>query len=64
MEINQSFLDIAANYTHPIVYNKYIDQLTFENICGKYMSDYLSNPSGASLQKVLDDIADDLKRNI
>ena len=63
-EINQHFLKIANDYTHPIVYNKYIDQLTFENICGKYMSDYLSNPTGGTLQGVLDDIAEDLRRNI
>ena len=47
------FLNIANNYTHPIVYNNYINQLTFENIVGKYMSTYLSNPSGDTLQNVL-----------
>ena len=62
--INRYFLNIANNYTHPIVYNNYINQLTFENIVGKYMSTYLSNPSGDTLQNVLKKIADDLAREV
>lgn len=62
--INQYFLDVAQNYTHPIVYNKYYDQEAFEDICGNYMSDYLSNPTGSTLQSVLNSIAAELKRNI
>ena len=62
--INQYFLEIANNYTHPIVYNKYIGQDTFEEIVGKYMSNYLSNPKGSSLQEVLDNIASDVKREL
>lgn len=62
-EINQYFLDVATNFTHPIVYNNYIGQETIEEIIGKYMSSYLANPSG-SLQKVLDDIAEDVRREL
>ena len=62
--INRYFLNIANNYTHPIVYNNYINQLTFENIVGKYMSTYLSNPSGDTLKNVLKNIADDLAREV
>ncbi len=62
--INRYFLNIANNYTHPIVYNNYINQLTFENIVGKYMSTYLSNPAGEALQDVLNKIADDIKREV
>lgn len=62
--INRYFLNIANTYTHPIVYNNYINQLTFENIIGKYMSTYLSNPTGDTLQNVLNKIADDVKREV
>jgi hypothetical protein len=62
--INRYFLNIANTYTHPIVYNNYINQLTFENIIGKYMSTYLSNPTGDTLQNVLIKIADDVKREV
>lgn len=63
-EINQYFLNIANNYTHAIVYNKAIGQDTFEDIVGKYMSEYLANPTGTTLQKVLDSIAADVKREL
>ena len=62
--INQYFLEVAQNYTHEIVYNKYYDQEAFEDICGKYMSDYLANPTGISLQSVLNNINEDLRRNL
>ena len=62
--INQYFLEIANNYTHPIGYNKYIGQDTFEEIVGKYMSNYLSNPKGSTLQEVLDNIAADVNREL
>ena len=62
--INRYFLNIANSYTHPIIYNNYINQLTFENIVGKYMSTYLSNPSGDTLQNVLKKIAEDLAREV
>lgn len=62
--INQYFLNIANNYTHPLVYNKYVGQGTFEDIVGKYMSDYLSNPTGSTLQQVLDNIAADVEREL
>lgn len=63
-EINQYFLNVANNYTHPIVYNNSIGQDTFESILGKYVSDYLSNPKGTTLQAVLDKIAADVRREI
>lgn len=63
-EINRYFLNIANNYTHAIVYNKAISQDTFENIIGKYMSDYLANPTGTTLQKVLENIASDINREL
>lgn len=63
-EINQYFLNVANNYTHPIVYNNCIGQDTFESILGKYVSDYLSNPKGTTLQAVLDKIAADVRREI
>lgn len=63
-KINQYFINVAQNYTHPITYNQYYDQEAFEDICGKYMSDYLSNPHGSTLQSVLDKIDEDLRRNI
>ena len=62
--INQYFLNVANNYTHPIVYNGYIAQTTAEDIFGKHMSTYLSNPSGESLQSVLDKIAADIDREL
>ena len=63
-EINQYFLNVANNYTHPIVYNNSIGQDTFESILGKHISDYLSNPKGTTLQAVLDKIATDVRREI
>ena len=63
-KINQYFINVAQNYTHPIVYNQFYDQEAFEDICGNYMSDYLSNPRGSTLQSVLDKIEEDLRRNI
>ena len=62
--INQYFLNVANNYTHPIVYNGYIAQTTVEDIFGKYMSTYLSNPTGETLQEVLDKIAADIDREL
>lgn len=61
-DINRYFLNIANKYTHPIVYNNEMSQVRFEDIVGKYMSDYLANPKGTTLQKVLDNIASDVKR--
>ncbi len=61
-EINRYFLHIANEYTHPIVYHAEMSQIRFEDIVGKYMSDYLVNPKGTTLQKVLDNIASDVKR--
>lgn len=63
-EINNFFLNVANTYTHPIVYNKYLDQLTFETIVDNRMVDYFSNPKSVSLQSVLDLIAEDVRRNI
>lgn len=63
-EINNFFLNVANTYTYPIVYNKYLDQLTFETIVDNRMADYFSNPGSVSLQGVLDLIAEDVKRNI
>lgn len=63
-EINQYFLNVANNYTHPIVYNKYMAQDTFESILGNYLSDYLSNPKGTTLQNVLDNIAENVRREV
>lgn len=63
-EINRYFLNIAEKYTHPIVYNKYIPQITFEYIADKYVSTYLRNPSGESLDKVLEKIANDVKKEL
>ena len=63
-EINQYFLNVANNYTHPIVYNNSIGQDTFESFLGKHISDYLSNPKGTTLQAVLDKIATDVRREI
>lgn len=63
-EINQYFLNIANNYTHAIVYNKYMSQGTFEDIVGKYMSAYLANPSSTTLEKVLANIAEDVRREM
>lgn len=63
-QINQYFLNVANNYTHAIVYNKYIGQETFEEIVGKYMSAYLANPSSTTLQKVLENIAEDVRREM
>lgn len=63
-EINQYFLNVANKYTHPIVYNTEMSQLSFENIIGKHMSDYLANPKGGTLQQVLDGIASDVKREL
>ena len=62
--INRYFLKVANTYTHAIVYNNYINQLTFENIVGKYMSTYLSNPTGDTLSNVLKKIAEDLAREV
>lgn len=62
--INQYFLNIANNHTHAIVYNKYIGQETFEDIIGKYMSSYLANPSSTTLDKVLENIAEDVRREM
>lgn len=62
--INQYFLNIANNYTHPIVYNKYVGQSTFESIVGKYMSSYLNNPSGSTIQQLLDNIASDVNKEL
>lgn len=61
-DINNYFLNIANKYTRPIIYNSGMSQVSFEEIAGKYMSDYLANPTGGTLQKVLDDIAADVKR--
>lgn len=63
-EINQYFLDIATNYTHAIVYNKYMGQETFESIVGRYMSAYLANPSSTTLSQVLNSIAEDVRREM
>lgn len=63
-EINQYFLEIANNYTHAIVFNKYMSQGTFEDIIGKYMSAYLANPSSTTLEKVLSNIAEDVRREV
>lgn len=63
-DINRYFLNIANNYTHPIIYNEYIPQITFEDIVGKYISTYLSNPSGESLDNVLKKISDDVKKEM
>lgn len=62
--INQYFLKIANDYTHPIVYNHYIGQDTVENIFGKYFSTYLSNPKGSSLETILTSIANDIRREM
>lgn len=62
--INQYFLKIANEYTHPIIYNQYIGQDTVEDIFGKHFSTYLSNPQGNSLQNVLTLIAEDIRREI
>ena len=62
--INQYFLNVATNYTHPIVYNGYIAQTTVEDIFGKYMSTYLSNPTGDTLSNVLEKIAADIDREL
>ena len=62
--INQFFLNISQTYTHPIVYNRFIDQETFEDHAGNRMSDYLANPGGTTLQAVLDQIAEDVRRDI
>lgn len=62
-EINQYFLNVATEFTHPIVYNSYIGQETVEEIISKYMSSYLADPSG-SLKSVLDSIAEDVRREL
>ena len=62
--INRYFLNVANTYTHEIIYNNYMNQLTFENIIGKYMSTYLSNPKGETLQDVLNKIAEDVRREV
>ena len=62
--INQYFLNIANNYTHPIIYNSYIGQDTVESIIGQHMSDYLANPKGGTIAKVIENIDNDLKREL
>ena len=63
-QINQYFLNVANNHTHAIVYNKYIGQETIEDIVGKYMSAYLANPSSTTLDKVMENIAEELRLEV
>lgn len=62
--INEFFMNIATNYTHEIVYNKYVSQEAFENIIGIYLIPYIENPSSSNLDKVLENIHNDLMLEI
>lgn len=62
--INRYFLNVANNYTHPIIYNNYINQITFEDIVGKHMSTYLANPTGETLEEVIAKINADIDREL
>lgn len=62
--INQTFYNFALNYTHPIVYNKFVPQSTVENIISKHLSSYYTNYDPAKLSQVISAIAEDLKNEV
>jgi multiple sugar transport system substrate-binding protein len=62
-KINQYFVSLAEK-THPLIYNKAIPQLTVESKFDKYFSSYLANPSSGNVAAVLENVAEDLKKEL
>lgn len=62
--MNNFFLDFALNYTEPIRYNNYLSQKKIEDIIAKHISTWFNNYNEGDLDKVLNNIANDINNEI